>query len=368
VYDAPGQVMPSADPQPYHRLLRNPSYSWWRMVLYSFLILVGWILATAVLVVPVMAVNGDGPDEVSWSTLLATNLSLASLIVLSILVARYLNRQPPGYLSSVRPGLRWRPLWIFVGVALAAEFALLTVGALLPMELADEVSGPASDAALLITVTLLTSGLQAAGEEYFFRGYLMQAFGAMVRNPIFAVLLTSLLFTMAHGVWPWESPALFADRFAFGVVAGWLVLRTGGLEAAIAIHAVNNIVTFIFAALTDSVSDSLGITDAPWSVVALDIAKFILFALVAIRIADRRKMERSAPVPYIQPPPPPLWPGQQWPGQQWPGQPVQPPGQQWPNVPWSNHPPAPPPQQWGPPPAPPSAPPVPPGPPERRPD
>lgn len=351
MYDVTGPVLPSAEPQPYHRLLRNPSYSWWRVLLYSFLILMGWILATAALVVPVMELNGDGPNEVSWSTLLATNLSLASLIPLSILVARHLNRQPSGFLSSVRPGLRWRSLWIFAGIALLAEFALLMAGALLPVELAEDVAGPASDAAAIIAVTLLTSGLQAAGEEYFFRGYLLQAFGAMVRNPIFAVVLTSVLFTLAHGVMPWQSPALFADRFAFGLVAGWLVLRTGGLEASIAIHAVNNIVTFIFAALTDSVGDSLTATDAPWSVVGLDITKFVLFALVAAWIADRRGLANTAPIPYI-PPPTPRWPVQP-PGAQWPPPGQLPPAGQWPNppnqpnMPWSDHPPG---QQWGAPP------------------
>ena len=68
----------------------------------------------------------------------------------------------------------------------------------------------------MIAVTLLTSTFQAAGEEYFFRGYLLQAVGALVRSSVVAVLVTTVLFTMAHGIWPWESPALFLDRFAFG--------------------------------------------------------------------------------------------------------------------------------------------------------
>ena len=133
----------------------------------------------------------------------------------------------------------------------------------------------AKDAAAVIAVTLLTSSFQAAGEEYFFRGYLLQAVGSLVRNPVVAILITTVLFTMAHGVWPWESPALFLDRFAFGLVAGVLVVRTGGLEASIAAHAANNVITFIFAALTDSVGDSLGASDAPWSLVIVDVVKFV---------------------------------------------------------------------------------------------
>src|ERR1700716_2525486 len=98
----------------------------------------------------------------------------------------------------------------------------------------------------------------------------MQAVGAFVRSPLVAVLVTTILFTMAHGIWPWQSPALFLDRFAFGLVAAFLVIRTGGLEASIAAHAANNVVTFVFAALTNSVGASLAAKDAPWSLVTLD--------------------------------------------------------------------------------------------------
>ena len=149
----------------------------------------------------------------------------------------------------------------------------------------------------MIAVTLLTSTFQAAGEEYFFRGYLLQAVGALVRSSVVAVLAHTVLFTMAHGIWPWESPALFLDRFAFGVVAGFLVVRTGGLEASIAAHAANNVVTFVFAALTDSVGDSLGADDAPWSLVAVDVAKFVAFGLVALWLARRFKLATVCDLP-----------------------------------------------------------------------
>ena len=43
-----------------------------------------------------------------------------------------------------------------------------------------------------------------------------------------ALLVTSTLFAMAHGL---QNFPLFFDRFMFGFIAGWLVIRTGGLEA-----------------------------------------------------------------------------------------------------------------------------------------
>lgn len=288
-------VVPVEGGQPYHRLLRNPTMRWWTPVLGSFTILAGWLVASLIILTAQLMIREDTPGTVSWFGLLATNLSLTVFIPLCMLVARWLNHQPPGLLSSVTARLRWGPLAWFAAAAVVLEVLLLAVVHLAGVEVLGDGDGPARDAAAVIAVTLLTSTFQAAGEEYFFRGYLLQAVGSLVRNPVFAVVLTTIAFTMAHGVWPWESPALFLDRFAFGLVAGYLVIRTGGLEAAIAAHAANNVVTFIFAALTDSVGDSLQAGDAPWSLVALDVTKFGCFCLVAVLIARWQRLATTAP-------------------------------------------------------------------------
>lgn len=288
------EVMPAPAAVPYHRMMLAHDHVWWKPFAGVFIIVACWIAATLIAVIPAEALHPDPPGTVSWATLLATNLSLAALVPICYVVFRRLHHLPGSLLSSVRPGLRWRALAVFALLAFGAEVALLLIALSMPVELATEISGPAADAAAVITVTLLTSALQAAGEEYLFRGYLLQALGTVMRNPWFAIVISSVLFTLAHGVWPWESPALFADRFAFGVIAGYLVVRTGGLEAAIAIHAANNIVTFIFAALTDSVSDSLQATDAPWSLVVVDVLKFALFGVVALWLARRQGLRTEA--------------------------------------------------------------------------
>lgn len=290
---------------PYHRLMVTPAFQWWKPVFGALVIIVGWFVATIVAVAPVQAAKPDAEGTVSWVTLLATNLSLAALVPICLVVYVRLHRLPSGLLVSVRPGLRWRPLGLFAGVAVVAELLALGAAVALPVQFLGELSGPASDAAALIAVTLLTSTLQAAGEEYLFRGYLLQMFGSMVRRPWFAVLMTSLLFTMAHAKLPWEAPALFADRFAFGLVAGWLVLRTGGLEAGIAMHAANNVVTFVFAALTDTVSDSLKPAgDAPLSIVLIDVGKFVAFGLAALWLARRQRLSTEADPAVLEAPGP----------------------------------------------------------------
>ncbi|TCO44369.1 membrane protease YdiL (CAAX protease family) [Kribbella antiqua] len=285
---------------PYHRLLRNEVSPRGYVILGAFAILTGWMVASVVILSVQRAIRTDPEGTMSWFGLLATNLSLVVLIPLSMVVARYLNRQAPGLLSSVVARLRWRPLAWFGVAALVLELVMLGVIKVGGVELlGDGGTGVAPDVAGVIAVTLLTSTFQAAGEEYFFRGYLLQAVGALVRSSVVAVLVTTVLFTMAHGIWPWQSPALFLDRFAFGLVAGFLVVRTGGLEASIAAHAANNVVTFVFAALTNSVGASLGAKDAPWSLVTVDVVKFAAFGAVAVWLARRAKLATVCDLPLV---------------------------------------------------------------------
>ena len=94
-----------------------------------------------------------------------------------------------------------------------------------------------------LAVILLVVPLQAAAEEYVFRGYLQQAIGRWLRHPAFAILLPVPLFVLGHLYDPLGQAAVGL----FAVVAGWLTWRTGGLEAAIALHVVNNLSAFLLA-------------------------------------------------------------------------------------------------------------------------
>jgi membrane protease YdiL (CAAX protease family) len=231
--------------------------------------------------------------------LLTTNLGLAALILAAVVTVLLVHRTHPGWLASVARGVRWGLLWRCVGLALVvvviATFAGGTVagyGATEPAEDVELVS--LGQWVPLALVVLLTTPLQAAGEEVGFRGYPLQALGIWFRSPWPAIVVTSLAFAAAHGA---QNPALFVDRLGFGLVAGWLVVRTGGLEASIALHATNNVVVFLLAAAFDQVDDALATTSAPWSLAVLDITQAIAFAFFADRLVRRMGLATRARVP-----------------------------------------------------------------------
>ena len=142
-------------------------------------------------------------------------------------------------------------------------------------------------------VIILTSPLQAAAEEVFFRGYLLQALGSLVANPWFGIVVTAGVFAAFHG--PQNLP-LVADRFVFGLLAGILVTRTGGLEAGIAAHVANNILAFTLAGLTTSIAQVMSVRSLTWAQAGFDILGFVVVAVVAWLIARRMNLATRTPL------------------------------------------------------------------------
>ncbi|SDQ75076.1 CPBP family intramembrane glutamic endopeptidase [Quadrisphaera sp. DSM 44207] len=288
-------------PRPHPQLLRGPRHRWWRPLVGLAVVVAGIavvLVATAIALVAAALARGIDPGSpefasaaflASWPSLLLTNLSLAALIPLSFLAVQAGHLWRPRWVSSVRGGLRWR--WLaLAAAATTAVFALVQGGFMIaegwrPAQVDDLVP--------LLLVVLLTTPFQAAGEEYLFRGWLSQAVGSLfARAAVGAVVagaVSALLFAAAHGG---QNPWLFLDRFAFGVLASYLVWRTGGLEAAIALHAVNNVAVFVPTILAGELEAALQVTEAPLAAVVWDVALLAGTGLLLLLLARWRRVER----------------------------------------------------------------------------
>ncbi|UER53884.1 CPBP family intramembrane metalloprotease [Kineosporiaceae bacterium SCSIO 59966] len=289
-------------PRPYHQVLRGPAHRWWRPLLGLGVVLAGLAvillgtLAVTVVAAAVGAVRLEDPADAldEWWVLLVTNVGLAALIPVSALAVLAGHGWRPGFLSSVEGRLRWR--WLLVCAAVSA--VVLVGGTAVLWGVGGVPSGRGGeDVVLLLAVVLLTTPLQAAGEEYLFRGWLTQAVGSWLRGPVVsavvAALVSASLFALAHGA---QNAWLFTDRFAFGLLGSYLVWRTGGLEAAIAVHALNNVVVLVPTVLTGGLADALSVTSAPALPVLLDLAVMAVTG-VALTLAARRAGVRRLLVP-----------------------------------------------------------------------
>ena len=181
------------------------------------------------------------------------------------------------------------------GLSFVALFATLVVSAFLPAQgESTEMSGQLNDftetTRNFLLVVLLLTPLQAAGEEYAFRGYLTQAFGGLFGRAWAAVLLPALLFALAHGS---QSAPIFFDRFAFGVVAGLLVVLTGGLEAGIAMHVLNNWLAFGLALAFGDMASTLNPTGGSWWTIPVTLTQSLVYLGLVLLVARRRGLRTT---------------------------------------------------------------------------
>lgn len=297
---------PHTDPGfTYDALHRAGRAGWWRpMVGVILLGLTTYVVAPLVAqgcVALWFALRGepvvDGMNSVldlsnpTPAGLAVVNLVLASGILAAWFVTWAVHGLKPRWLSSIQPRLRWRYLIVCMTLAVAALFAALLASALVqsisPSPNAVDTVGlnefTNTTAAFLLVILLLTP-LQAAGEEYFFRGYLTQAFGGLFGR-VAAVLIPAFLFALAHGIG--QSPPVFVDRLAFGVIAGILVLRTGGLEAAIAMHVVNNWVAFGLALAFGDMATTLSPGEGRWLDLTQTLVQSLVYLGLALMVAKR---------------------------------------------------------------------------------
>jgi membrane protease YdiL (CAAX protease family) len=287
----------------YHQLQRLGRPGAWRPIVGALLMVFAtFILAPLGALVPVivwLVATGEPVgagldsvvdlDNVTPLGLAYVNVVLASAIPVAILVSLSLHGLGPGWLMSVARRIRWRFFVACTGLSLLALIATVIVSTVLPhdggAELSGEVNSFTSTTRDFLLVVLLLTPLQAAGEEFAFRGYLMQAFGGLFRSRVVAVLLPALLFALAHGIG--QDLPIFVDRFAFGLVAGTLVILTGGLEAGIAMHVLNNFVAFGFALAFTDMSSALNPTGGTWWSLPGTLTQSLVYLVLATWIARR---------------------------------------------------------------------------------
>lgn len=312
---------PHEEPRSYPLMLRTWDYHLWRPVMGIFVLIVGALAIMPLVLLSVLAAavaiqdgglsaanfeNALSVERVTPASMLYLNLSLASATLVVFFILRVIHRLRPRWSSSVLPGLRWKFMMACFGLSAIAMIAMLVVALFLPSDPADlhskrnEITGTVI---ALGVVILLTTPLQAIGEEYAFRGYLLQAFGSISKSPVFAIVVTALLFAMMHGA---QNIPLFADRFIFGLMAGFVVWRTGGLEAGIALHIVNNLVAFGFALTLGDIDSSLNVSEASWWNLPLTVTQNGLYLILVLWLARRWGLSRTTTPPAIEPRPAPV--------------------------------------------------------------
>lgn len=228
--------------------------------------------------------------------MLATNLGLAVMIPISMGLQWAFFGVRPRWIWSVTGRLRsgWLgrlalvivPLWLlYVGAA----FAVAPEG------------GFAVDGSVLafIAVIVLTTPLQAVGEEVGMRGLVQRSVGSWFAHGRTAFLVSTLvsatLFGLAHFA---ADPWLIAYYVLFGVAMSIAAHRTGGLEAPMLIHTVNNVLLLLLATFAGQLDEGIDRgADSGGPFMLLPIAVVLFAALLASWWGRRNRVVEVAATP-----------------------------------------------------------------------
>lgn len=305
---------------PYHQVLRaQPTYRWWRPLVLVVVTAVFFVGVSLLLSIPVLvAVLASGtldlsdadvatqqlveqitPDTANPITLVFGLGSIAIVIFLVPLAQRIAGIRPAGVrvnlLHSVTTRLRlgWfgEALALSLVVWIATVAVQVGIGAAAGEPLLGFTADPATYVVALLVVLALVP-IQAATEEYLYRGVLMQAIGAWIRpqlvGAVVAVVVSTVLFAFSHAYDAWG----IVQVGIFGAAAAIATLRTGGLEAAIGLHVVNNIGSFVITGTGATGETGITAESGGWPAALGQLVSMAIWLVAVELLARRRRVRR----------------------------------------------------------------------------
>ncbi|MFZ1384083.1 MAG: CPBP family intramembrane glutamic endopeptidase [Propionicimonas sp.] len=266
----------------FHEFYRAPRFRWWKpLAALGLLIAVMVVLSLLLGAIAISSDLNSGrvtleqimSGSITPALFLVNNLVLASAIPVSLGVHWLVFQQRPGWLLSLQGRFRWRLFGRLLVAAVPLYLISFAVEALLTGGLGGLSWRPES--AFLIAAVVLTTPLQSAGEEVAIRGLLARCVGSWFSARrvgfVVATAVSAVVFMLLHGAGDvWLNVFYLTVAVAMSVLA-W---KTGGLEAPIALHVVNNLtsmVTLPFTDLTEVFNREAGV-GSPWVLVNVAIA------------------------------------------------------------------------------------------------
>ncbi|MFC0006751.1 CPBP family intramembrane glutamic endopeptidase [Micromonospora siamensis] len=252
--DRPGPAEPGPGPRtPEHPAVDSSRpfgahlrMAWWKPLV---------VLAAPPLVMLVLQVLSwqlvgviEGSDDPMSPTMtplksLGINLSIGASGVVAVLLLARLARVPWRSLISSPRAFDARRLGTYLVAAALLVSAGLGVVALVAPDSTPWVGfGVSGTTVALLVVTVLTTPLQSAGEELWWRSAVLPATASWVRavRPALAVglVVSSLGFAVLHGS---TDPWLFGYYAFIGLCTGLMAIISRGIEAPVAFHVANNV-------------------------------------------------------------------------------------------------------------------------------
>ena len=252
------------------------TYAWYKPIL----IMVIAVIVTFAVTMALVFIMGIDPREDYMIQLIYTAISVIATIPAIYIGNKLLYKIP--FSTQVAPIRNWN--W---GIYIKAFIITLLVYAIFQtfQIFSAGVSLSFNVPIVILLLCMILPIFQGFAEEFAFRGLFMQTLGSWFRIPIVAIFLQAALFAVAHryGIYA------LLSVLCTGLLYGFIVWYVQGLEVSSAMHAVNNIFSFLAIAMgiqgsaagidVISLLANLLLLAVPMIIVLLLDKKFNLFGL-----------------------------------------------------------------------------------------
>lgn len=304
----------------YVQMLRSPQFKAWKPfasagIFIGYMALIFFVVIIAYIIFLLIAgLESSFADNITQQTISALgiidftvgNLTLASFIPAAMLSTWVIYRIKPGYVSSVAGRFRWKwfgwcllaivPLWsVLFAILIGLDIAMGSDISIFPIENPGLVF-------TFILMIFLTTPLQAAGEEYLFRGWLIQNISSFFNERLLGVFISGLVSTTIFAGLHLElNPVALILYFSLSIAALTMTYKTGGIEAACTVHIVHNVFVFhTMLFINDGIERSLTIELGAMLIYALAEIVFFSIATGAIILLAKYKKLQSIYIPNEQ--------------------------------------------------------------------
>lgn len=145
----------------------------------------------------------------------------------------------------------------------------------------------------LLVVGLLMFPFQTGFEEVIFRGYLMQGTARLFKYRWVALLITSVLFGLMHGMNPeietYGMEVAMPQYIIMGLILGYISVKDGGIELAFGMHFINNLLSSVIVTSDGQVFKTAAIfSDASPAVTHMDTVAILVAGVIFILVCNRK--------------------------------------------------------------------------------
>jgi membrane protease YdiL (CAAX protease family) len=241
----------------YIKQVFKVEHDWWLYLVGVILVFIGTQIGQVPFLIAIIADSMANSNDLlaidynSMMSILDLNLSLFLILfsfavglVVLFLVVKYIHKQSLISLTTSRFSIDWSRFWFAFLVWGGTTFSFILLEYFLTPEDFSFNFKPIPFL-ILFLISIVFIPLQTSFEEYFFRGYLMQGLGVLVKNRWVPLVFTSTIFGLLHIANPEIEKLgylLLVHYIATGFLLGIMTLMDDGLELALGFHAANNLI------------------------------------------------------------------------------------------------------------------------------